>query len=298
MTNILQIQNLSRRFGKTIGIDMLSLSVREGEIFGFLGPNGAGKTTTIRIVMNLIRADSGTVDVFGRRVKWGDYGYRKEIGFLPGELPLAGGFYGESLLDYWQDLSGGKAPLREKCLQALDFNGKDLKRKTGEYSTGMKQKLGITGALQHNPRLIILDEPTNGLDPLVKHAFLELLREVKAGGATVFFSSHNLSEVEQIADRTAIIRRGKVLTEAPIAELKRRHHKHITITFKDGENLRVFREKFQCEGETEGSTLKFLAGGELTSLMNALCGREIMDLNIADPALEDIFLRYYEGGDE
>lgn len=294
MQNILRTENLTRRFGKTVGIDGLNLTVEEGEIFGFLGPNGAGKTTTIRIVMNFLRADAGCVELFGERIKWGDYEYRRAIGFLPGELALPSVFTGEELLDYWRDLSGGKADMRDICLNALGMDKPALKRRTHEYSTGMKKKLGITGALQHNPKLVILDEPTNGLDPLVKHAFLELLKEMREKGSTIFFSSHNLPEVEQIADRTAIIRRGKLVVEAPIADLKHRHHKNITVSFKDKNELERFVKEAAFSYSMEGLTVKFMAAGELEPVLRALCGKQISDLNITNPALEDIFLKYYD----
>jgi len=297
MPPIVETDNLTRYYGKTVGIDNLSLSVEEGRIFGFLGPNGAGKTTAISILMNFLKPDSGTVKIFGRPVKWGDYTYLRRIGFLPGELALPNGFTGELLLKRWAELSGGKTPMRTKALDALALSEKDLKRKTREYSTGMKQKLGIVGALQHLPELIILDEPTGGLDPLVKHSFLELLKEMKNHGSTIFFSSHILSEVEQIADSTAIIRNGKLVVESNIDDLKHKQHKHVYLAFKTEQDLTDFIGKYPCSPQIDGLTVRFLAPMDVTSLLKALNGTNLSDLNITTPTLEDIFLQYYENTD-
>ncbi|MBC8278048.1 MAG: ABC transporter ATP-binding protein [FCB group bacterium] len=297
MPPIVETDNLTRYYGKTVGIENLSLSVDEGRIFGFLGPNGAGKTTAISILMNFLKPDTGSVKIFGRPVKWGDYTYLRRIGFLPGELALPNGFTGELLLKRWAELSGGKAPMMERTLDALSLSVKDLKRKTREYSTGMKQKLGIVGALQHLPELIILDEPTGGLDPLVKHAFLELLKEMNNQGSTIFFSSHILSEVEQIADSTAIIRNGKIVVESDIDDLKHKQHKHVFIAFKTQKDLEEFTGKYDFSPQIDGLTVRFLAPMDITRLLKAVNGTNLTDLNITTPTLEDIFLQYYENTD-
>ena len=297
MPLIIETQGLTKYYGSTVGIEDLSLDVEEGEIFGFLGPNGAGKTTTISILMNFLKPGRGSLKILGQPVKWGDYDYRRQIGFLPGELALPNGFTGELLLKRWGELSGGSAPMLKKCLQVLGLSEKDLKRKTREYSTGMKQKLGIAAALQHLPKLIILDEPTGGLDPLVKHAFLELLQEMQKLGSTIFFSSHILSEVEQIADSTAIIRNGKIVVESNIEDLKHKQHKHVFIAFKTRKDLEEFTGRYDCSPQVEGLTVRFLAPMEINRLLKAVNGVNIADFNVTTPTLEDIFLQYYEDAD-
>ncbi len=295
MTVVMKTENLTKYFGGNVGIENLTLRLNQGEIFGFLGPNGAGKTTTIRLLMNFIRANQGNMEIFGRRVNWGDYLYRKDIGFLPGELVLPQGFTGGELLNYWSDLSGTSPCFRSECLDALAFPYSDLARKTREYSSGMRQKLGIIGALQNLPRLIILDEPTAGLDPLVKHSFLHLLREIKGRGSTVFFSSHILSEVEQIADSTAIIRKGRLIIESRMEDLKRKHNKNVKIEFKSESDLQRFLEKYKCKSDRKDFTLRFIVATDgIEHLINALQGIHINNINITDPTLEDIFLQYYE----
>jgi len=293
MPAIIETQELTRRFGSTLAVDDLNLLVPEGEIFGFLGPNGAGKTTTIRILMNFIRPSDGKVSIFNQELRWGDYLYRKNIGFLPGDLSLPPHYSGEVFLTYWGELSGGKTPLQGRCLQALALSRGDLGKKIRDYSSGMRQKLGITAALQHHPRLIILDEPTGGLDPLVKHSFLELLKELKASGSTIFFSSHILSEVEQVADTTAIIRRGRLVVEGKIEQLKHKRHKQVSIVFKNREDLDEFIRRYPCQYDDHNLKLQLISGGDINALLKALEGLDIADIDIIDPTLEDIFLQYY-----
>jgi len=293
MNTVIETQKLTRRFGQTAAVDGLDLQVGEGEIFGFLGPNGAGKTTTIRMLMNFIRPTRGKASILGRELRWGDYSYRKDIGFLPGDLYLPRHYSGEVFLKYWGELSGRKAVLQERCVQVLALESSDLRKKIQEYSSGMRQKLGITAALQHHPRLIILDEPTGGLDPLVKHSFLELLKELKESGSTIFFSSHILSEVEQVADRTAIIRRGKLAAEGKIEQLKHRGQKRVSIVFRTLEARDKFAGRYECKTQNRDLKVQMLTSGEISVLLKALEGIEIVDINIVEPTLEDIFLQYY-----
>ena len=298
MPLVVETHDLTRFFGEVVGVRELNLSVQEGEIFGFLGPNGAGKTTTIRLLMNFIRSDRGSIEIFGQKLMWGDFDYRKHIGYLPGELTLPENITGKKLLDYWSGLNGGEHPARGRCLEALSLSGEDLQRKTREYSHGMKQKLGIVGALQNKPQFVILDEATQGLDPIVKHAFHDLLREMKIEGCTVFFSSHILSEVEQVADKAAIIRQGKLIASASIDELKLRRRKKVSIIFRRESDINDFLNRFPCNHLRKGNTLDFVIADDLNRLFEALGGFEIDDLNITNPTLEDIFLEFYEESDQ
>ncbi len=293
MPSAIEIESLTKYYGTTVGVESLTLSAEEGEIFGFLGPNGAGKTTCIRLLMNFIKPESGSIRIFGEEVKWGDYRYRRDIGYLPGDLHLPRGLSGEWLLDYWADLNGGEAPLRGRSMEALALSRKDLQRKVREYSRGMRQKLGLVGALQCRPRLAVLDEPTEGLDPLVKHSLLELLEEIRREGSAIFFSSHILSEVEHIADTAAIIRKGRLAACSSIEELKHRRKKEVAITFRTEGSIDGFLRRYPCEAVRDNLKLRLLAGGRLEELITALEGVAIEDIEISEPSLEDIFLEYY-----
>ena len=293
MLPIIEIENLTKFYGGTVGVENLTLSVPEGEIFGFLGPNGAGKTTAIRLLMNFIRPDSGSINIFGQRLKWGDYRYLADIGYLPGELSLPGSVTGGALLDYWSGLNGGEPRARGRLLEALSFSKADLKRKVREYSRGMKQKLGVTGALQNLPRLAVLDEPTSGLDPLVRHALLELLKETRREGCAIFFSSHILSEVEQIADSTAIIRRGSLTASSSLEDLKRRRRKEARVVFRNESDIDDFLTKYPCKNRRERRMVSLISKGGIEELISVLSEYEIDDLTITDSSLEEIFLEYY-----
>jgi ABC-2 type transport system ATP-binding protein len=281
-------------YGAVAGVRGLSFKVDEGEIFGFLGPNGAGKTTTIRLLMNFVRLNEGEVKIFGRRLCWGDYDYLKDIGYLPDELILPGNITGSEILNFWNNLKGKSCIWREKSLDALSFPMTDLQRKFKEYSRGMKQKLFLVGAIQTLPRLLILDEPTEGLDPLVKHALLSLLREMKGEGCAIFFSSHILSEVEQVADTAGIIRQGHLVASAAIEDLKQHSRKKVSITFKNAFDLEKFISNFPQRYIREELTLNFALEQDLNELFKAISDFEVSDLSVSKPTLEDIFLEYYE----
>jgi ABC-2 type transport system ATP-binding protein len=294
MSYIVETCELTRLFGDVIGVKDLNLSVEEAEIYGFLGPNGAGKTTTIRLLMNFLRSHTGEIRIFQREIRWGDFFYHGDIGFLPGEFVLPANFSGETLLKLWSNLGDGKAPAREKCLKILSFSPQDLKRKTREYSSGMRQKLALVGAMQSQPRLLIMDEPTSGLDPLVKHSLQELLKDFQASGCTIFFSSHILSEVEQIADTAGIIRQGKLVTQSSISDLKHRHHKKVSIIFSNQEGLELFLQRYKCPYKRDNLRLSFLIQEQPHLLLQALQNLQISDLTISELTLEDIFLHFYE----
>ncbi len=298
MPAIVEISGLSKSFGRTIGVKELNFSVEEGEIFGFLGPNGAGKTTTIRLMMNFIRPDSGQIYIFGKAVKWGDYKYKREIGYLPGELRLPPGVKGGALLDYWNEMSKGGKSERDRWLKALDFKPDDLHRYTREYSRGMRQKLGVIGALQNHPRLAVLDEPSEGLDPLVKHSFLEELKKLGDEGCTIFFSSHVLSEVEHLADTAGIIRKGTLVSKEGIEDLKSRQlRKKVNLHFIHEADLMEFLRRYPCQAERNHLHLSYISDKTPNDLINALHGLDIADFTISQPDLEEIFLEYYQDVD-
>ena len=212
-------------------LDRVSITVREGEIFGFLGPNGAGKSTTIRILLGFVHPTAGRATVLGRDVLTDGIEIRRRVGYLPGGIALYDTMTGDALLDYLADLYGRPAPLRADLLDRLELSAADLRRQVRDYSRGMRQKLGIVQALQHDPELAVLDEPTEGLDPLMQRAFYDILDERRAAGRTVFVSSHVLSEVERICDRVAIIRAGQIVALSDVAELLARRRRHVEIRF-------------------------------------------------------------------
>jgi ABC-2 type transport system ATP-binding protein len=202
-----------------LALDDLSIAVREGEIFGFLGPNGAGKSTTIRLLLGFLHPSAGSGQVLGLDIVRDSVAIRGRVGYLPGGIALNDTLSGERLLDYLGDLTGRPAVRRAELLDRLELSARTLQRPVRDYSRGMRQKIGIIQALQHDPELAILDEPTEGLDPLMQRAFYAILDDLRDAGRTIFFSSHVLSEVERVCDRVAIVRRGRLVALQEVASL-------------------------------------------------------------------------------
>ena len=215
---VIQMLQVTRTYGFRRGVENLSFEVGRGEIFGCLGPNGAGKTTTIRLMLDFLAPDRGKVLLFGKRVRRGARHLRRAVGYCPGELGLYENRTGEQHLRLYGALGGSKTPLREWLCDALRFTRAERTRLVKSYSKGMRQKLGLVQAMQHDPDAIILDEPTGGLDPLVQCALFDVLRELKARGKTVFFSSHVLSEVYGLCDRAGVLMDGRLILCTPIAD--------------------------------------------------------------------------------
>jgi ABC-2 type transport system ATP-binding protein len=220
MTVVIELAALTKRYGATVGIQGLDLRVEAGEVFGFLGPNGAGKTTTIRCLVGLLSPTAGTVRVLGLD-PIADHGrLTSRIGYLPGELRLYGELTGAQHLELLGALSGRPTPRREELCQRLELTARDLSRPVAQYSHGMKQKVGLVQALQHDPEVVILDEPTEGLDPLVQETFFDLVSETSEAGRAVFLSSHVLSEVQRACRRVAIVRAGRLVAVEAVAALR------------------------------------------------------------------------------
>ena len=217
----------ARRGAPVHALEGLDIEVHAGEIFGFLGPNGAGKSTTIRILLGFLHPTAGAATILGHDVVRDSLAIRRQVGYLPGGISLYDSMNGLGLLDYLADLYGRPAPLRDGLIDRLELSDADLRRPVRDYSRGMRQKIGIIQALQHDPELAILDEPTEGLDPLMQNAFLAVLEERRRAGRTVFFSSHVLSEVERVCDRVAIIRGGLLVALAPVATLLAHRRRHV-----------------------------------------------------------------------
>jgi ABC-2 type transport system ATP-binding protein len=275
-------------------LDDLSIQVNVGEIFGFLGPNGAGKSTTIRLLLGFLHPTAGTAEVLGLDSRTGSVKIRGRVGYLPGGIALYDGMAGLDLLDYLGQLYGRPPVLRARLLERLELSEQTLRRPVRDYSRGMRQKLGIVQALQHDPELAILDEPTEGLDPLMQRAFYEVLDELRAAGRTIFFSSHILSEVERVCDRVAIIRAGRLVALEDVTALLARRKRHV--------ELRVHGPLPDLAGVPGVSAVSGHDGlltcqleGDVGPFLAAISRVAVADLTIEPAHLEEAFLEFYEG---
>ncbi|MBE6906448.1 MAG: ABC transporter ATP-binding protein [Ruminococcaceae bacterium] len=288
--NAIEIKNLTKRYGEHRGIENVSFSVEEGEIFGFIGPNGAGKSTTIRTLLALIHPTSGSAEIFGRDCMKQAAEIARDVGYLPGESAYYENMTVGELVRYAADLYGKKCDGRiGELSKRLNL---DLSRKIADLSLGNKKKVGIVCALLHSPKLIILDEPTSGLDPLIQQEFFNILKEENQRGATIFFSSHVLSEVQKICDRVAIVKEGKMIGVQKISELRANSHKKISVT---ADNIPI--EHFNLGGITnyqqDGSTATFMFMGNIADILAKLSVLNVHDLFIEEPTLEEVFMHYY-----
>jgi ABC-2 type transport system ATP-binding protein len=298
---VIRARDLTKHYGATVGLEGLDLEVRRGELFGFLGPNGAGKTTTIRLLLDLIRPTRGSASLFGRPVR--ECGLRGRVGYLPGELALDGRLTGRQTLRFLASLRGPDAARpaaahRESCCEKLGLAGDDLDRRVRDYSRGMKQKLGLISALEHGPDLLILDEPTTGLDPLVREALFEILLAAGAEGRTVFHSSHVLSEVDRTCGRVAVIRAGRLVAVKSSDEIRRASVRRMVVRF-DGP---VPAGELALPGiellEREGGRAVLKVSGKLNPLLAVLARHRVHDLAFPEPSLEEAFDDLYRGGEE
>ncbi|HEY1387002.1 MAG TPA: ABC transporter ATP-binding protein [Ktedonobacterales bacterium] len=296
MTTLVETQGLTKRYGSSRGIEDVTFEIDEGEVFGFLGPNGAGKTTTIRTIMGLLRPTAGGAHIGGLDCWEQSTEVKRLVGYLPGELALDPNLTGGQILEYFGNLRGG---VDQSYLKALiERMGLDPTRKFRQYSSGNKRKIGIVQAFMHRPRLLILDEPTNGLDPLNQQEFDRMVNEVREDGRTVFLSSHILTEVEQTCTRVAIIREGRLVRVGGVAELKGLKRHEVTITFAGATPAEAFKSLEgveQAEALPDGHTLRLTVSGGLDNVIKAAAQYQIVTLTSQEPSLEEIFLRYYEG---
>jgi ABC-2 type transport system ATP-binding protein len=297
MNHIIQTQDLSYAYGKFLALKRLNLSVEKGEIFGFLGPNGAGKTTTIRILLDFIRPMKGQATLFGLDSRRASREIRQQLGYLPSELTLWENWTGEQYIRWLEGVR--KASLLSHAQYLAERLEYDLGRKLSGLSTGMKRKMGLIAALAHQPKLLILDEPTNGLDPLMQKVFHELLREIRAQGRTVFLSSHILPEVEAICDRVAIIRKGELQAVEKVSDLTRVAFRWLTFTFGEEVSPATFAQ-FDGVSETQvldeqRLRLRLSGKASLDAVLKQAAQFTIHDLQMEHPSLEEIFLSYYGG---
>ena len=270
----------------------LSIEVREAEIFGFLGPNGAGKSTAIRLLLGFLHPTEGGAKVLGRDIVTESEAIRERTGYLPGGIAFYDSMSGAEQLDYLARLDGRPAPLRDELIERMELSRRDLGRQIRDYSRGMRQKVGIIQAFQSDPELAILDEPTEGLDPLMQRAFYELLEDRQRAGRTIFMSSHVLSEVERVCDRVAIVRQGELVALTDIAALLDRRRRRV--------ELRLSGPAPVLEGIPGISDVRLHEGvltcqleGDPGPLIAALQGTGIRDLLIEPARLEEAFMEYY-----
>ena len=292
---IVELDRLTKRYGKRRGIEGLSFSIEEGEIFGFIGPNGAGKSTAIRILLNLIHPTAGSASVFGKDVVRQSREIRRETGYLPSEVHYYDDMKAVDLLRYSAGFYGKLDENRMRRLaERLDL---DLSRKIADLSFGNRKKVGIIQALLHRPRLLILDEPTGGLDPLMQHAFFDLLKEEQERGATIFFSSHILSEVQRMCGRVAIIRDGRLVRVESVSRLVRGSYKTVELTFAAESRPEPVRES-ELPGiirqDISGNIMTLLYNGNIRDLLDYARQLPLSDIRIGEPSLEEIFMHEYK----
>ncbi|TFG66942.1 MAG: ABC transporter ATP-binding protein [Thermomicrobiales bacterium] len=292
MSTIIRTERLTKSYGEHRGITELDLEVAEGEIFGFLGPNGAGKTTTMRVLLDLIRPSSGRAEVFGIETTADPVAIHRRVGYLPGEFDLYDRLTGAQTIAYFGNLRGGvnQAYVNE-LVERLDL---DVSRRFKEYSKGNKQKVGLVVALQHRPDLLILDEPTAGLDPLIQQTFFALVREAREAGRTIFLSSHIIDEVDRTCDRVAIIREGRLVQVDRIEAIRRLAFHHVELLFSAPVAPSVFDGlDGVSEVQAEGDLIRMRVSGPIGAVIAAAAPHGIVDVVSREPNLEDVFLAQY-----
>jgi ABC-2 type transport system ATP-binding protein len=297
-TPVIATRDLTKYYGRrrrSRGVDGLDLEVRAGEVFGFLGPNGAGKTTTIRLLLDLLRPTRGEAYLLGRDVHRRAVDVRRSVGYLPGDLVLDPTLTGAQVLEYLAALSGGADAAYTRSL--VDRLELDTSRRVGDLSKGNRQKLGIVQAAMHRPAVLLLDEPTAGLDPLVQRVFGAIVREATDAGQTVFLSSHILSEVQVLADRVGVVRDGALVAVDDVAALIERSPRHVEITFTspvDPAGLAALPGVHDLAAE--GRRIRFLLTGSMDAVVKAAATHEVEVLDSREPALEEVFLDLYGTG--
>lgn len=289
--SIIELSRLSKYYGKSRGIIDVSFAVEEGEIFGFIGPNGAGKSTTIRLLLSLIHPTSGSARIFGQDVTRHGPEIRRHIGYLPSEVFYYEGMKVHELLSYAASFYHGDFSARLKEL--AEMMELEMNRRISDLSYGNKKKVGIVQGLLHSPRLLFLDEPTAGLDPLMQRKFFDLIRAENARGVTVFFSSHILGEVQRLCNRVGIIREGRIAEISDIRTLQQNNYKKISVTAAG-----LAADAFDLPGAThvqlENGAVQFFFKGDINTVLQRISALPVTDVTIEEPTLEEIFMHYYE----
>lgn len=292
--HIIEVNKLTKYYGQARGIIDVSFNVEEGEIFGFIGPNGAGKSTTIRTLLSLIYPTSGSAKIFGKDcIKYGP-DIKREIGYLPSEVFYYDHMKVIDLLKY--SASFYKKDCSKRIKELAEIMDLDLHKKIDDLSYGNKKKVGIVQGLLHEPKLVILDEPTGGLDPLMQQKFFDLLQEENKKGTTILFSSHVLSEVQRLCNRVAIIKEGKIISLEKISTLTENSYKRIKVQAPVTLEPGYFQLPGTSDLEIKGNTVSFLFKGNLNLVTRKIADINISNVWIEEPSLEEIFLHYYEKG--
>lgn len=289
---VIEIEHLTKYYGKNRGIDDLNLTVREGEFFGFIGPNGAGKSTTIRTLLGLIHPTSGSAKIFGKDIKSQKTQILSDIGYMPSEANFYSGMrVGDTIALSAKIRNVSCSEEAKRLCERLEL---DTRKRVEELSLGNRKKVSIVCALQHKPKVCILDEPTSGLDPLMQKAFFDILKERHADGATIFLSSHILSEIQKHCSLAAIIKEGKLVALDSVENLSKTNAKRVTLHGVHG----VPPELPAKSVESTEDSVTFLYGGDVRKLLQIAAGLPIQDITITEPDLEEIFMHYYEKGSE
>jgi ABC-2 type transport system ATP-binding protein len=289
---VIQIQNLTKFYGNITGVRNISFDVFQGEVFGFLGPNGAGKTTTIRLILDLLRPTSGRIEIFGKDLARHSFEIRQKCGYLPGDFSAYANLTGNEFLNLCADLRNIPRKIDPMLFDRFGLSDKNLERKFKYLSHGTQQKLGIIQAFFHQPELLILDEPTTGLDPLMQETFYNLLLEQTNRGCTIFLSSHNLAEVERICHRMAIIRKGEIDRVDSIENLRKMLKKRLRITLsRPVENIQLPGTEFISRQDL---TYEYLVKGEIRIILKSLAELPVVDVLLPEPGLEEIFMNFYK----
>lgn len=294
--NVIETKKLTKYYGNARGIIDVTMSIEEGEIFGFIGPNGAGKSTTIRTILGLIYPTSGSATIFGKDIIEAGPEIRQEVGYLPSEVFYYDDMKAIDLLNYSASFYNKNPQVVNKRIRELaDLLDLELRKKIDDLSYGNKKKVGIIQGLLHEPKLIILDEPTGGLDPLIQQKFFNLLKEENKKGATILFSSHILSEVQKLCDRVAIIKEGRIIRVQKISELLENNYKR----FKLDTATKVDKEFFAgIKGVSDllisDSSVNFLYRGRVNDITKKIASLDLNNMLVEEPSLEEIFLHYYK----
>jgi ABC-2 type transport system ATP-binding protein len=294
----ISIRGLTKRYGKLLAVDHLDLEVPRGEVFGFLGLNGAGKTTTIRILLDLLRPTSGNAALFGHDCQSDSLKARAAVGYLPGEMGIYSDFTGHEILKFLERIGGETVSKehRDSLIDRFELSDRDLSRKLREYSTGMKRKLGLIQAFQADPLLLILDEPTEGLDPLMQESFYELLADARNRGRTVFMSSHVLPEVERVCDRIAVLRKGEIVLLSSVEDARKLASRNVRVTFQQDVAAPASLPQGYEMIDAKPRIWILRVTGQLGSLPSFLAAFPVVDLAVEEARLEDVLVKYYRDG--
>jgi ABC-2 type transport system ATP-binding protein len=289
--NVIEVSHLTKYYGKSRGIVDVSFKEEEGEIFGFIGPNGAGKSTTIRLLLSLIHPTSGSAKIFGKNVVADGPEIRRDIGYLPSEVFYYEGMKVIDLLKY--SASFYRCDCTQRMHELSEIMELEMNRRISDLSYGNKKKVGIVQGLLHSPKLLFLDEPTAGLDPLMQRKFFDLIRAENKRGVTVFFSSHILGEVQRLCTRVGIIREGRIVEISDIRTLQKNNYKKVQVTAK-GLTVTTFKLPGVTNVQMENDTLHFFFKGDINEVVKKIGGLKVTDVTIEEPTLEEIFMHYYE----